>query len=137
MIVVSIIALLAAIAVPVYLHYKRNARDAAFINDLRVAAHAFETYASTKGRWPPDGINGIPAQMDDYLPAEKWDGPTPLGGVWDWDYNQYGFKAGISVHNPTADDDEFTRIDEKIDDGNLSTGQFRKHGGGFIFILEF
>ena len=32
----------------------------------------------------------------------EWTKPNTLGGQWDWDNGQFGFKAGVSVYRPTA-----------------------------------
>lgn len=136
MIVVVIIGLLAALAVPALQRVRLASRQAAFLNDLRIGKDAFETYALEHGGWPPDGIAGIPPEMDDYLPPARWSGTTPIGGRWDWDFDQYGVRAGLSVRLPFQTDAEMARIDAKIDDGNLDTGQFRRRTGGFIYVLE-
>jgi type IV pilus assembly protein PilA len=136
MIVVTIIGLLAALALPAFTRVRQAARQTAFINDLRTGRTAFETFALEQGAWPPDGIAGIPAIMNDVLLPERWSLPTPIGGFWDWDFNQFGFVAGLSVRNPTVSNSEMQQIDAKIDDGNLTTGVFQQRSNGFIYVLE-
>lgn len=136
MIVVVIIGLLAAIAVPAFIRSRQASRQTAFINDLRIGRDAFETYAMENGSWPPDGVAGIPAEMNDVLTPARWTASTPIGGLWDWDFNQFGFTAGLSVRQPLVDDVEMAMIDAKIDDGNLTTGLFQRRSQGFIYVLE-
>jgi prepilin-type N-terminal cleavage/methylation domain-containing protein len=136
MIVVTIIGLLAALAIPAFNRVRRLARITAFTNDLRIGKDAFETYALQKGTWPPDGAATMPAEMDGYLSPSKWSAETPLGGHWDWDFNQFGVTAGLSVYNPTADLATMRLVDSKIDDGDLATGNFRARTDGYVLILE-
>jgi prepilin-type N-terminal cleavage/methylation domain-containing protein len=136
MIVVVIIGLLAAIAIPAFARVQEQSRISAFANDIRVGGDAFETYAMEKGKWPPDGSANIPAVMNGYLNLTKFSAPTPLGGNWDWDAGVFGVGAGLSVRNPTADSATMTLVDEKIDDGDLATGNFRERSGGYILVLE-
>jgi hypothetical protein len=44
--------------------------------------------------------------------------------------------AGISVTGVTVPDRQMERIDARIDDGDLTTGLFRKVGSRFIYILQ-
>lgn len=137
MIVVTIIGLLAALAIPAFARIQLRSRASALANDLRVGQAAFETYALENGGWPPDGAAGVPPEMAGYLSMEKFNGPTPFGGNYDWDFEQFGFTAGLSVYNPDADLDTMGRVDAMIDDGNLATGNFRSRADGYILILEF
>jgi type II secretory pathway pseudopilin PulG len=137
MVVVVIIGILAAIAIPVTVRLQHRARDARFASDLRTFAQAFETYALKKGAWPPDANRGVvPAGMSGELIDDLWKGRNSLGGLWDWDFRQNGYTAAISTVEVTIDDDEMTEIDAKIDDGNLATGVFIKTNGRYIYILQ-
>ncbi len=138
MIVVTIIGLLAAIAIPAFVRAKENSQNTRFISDLRVFAQAFEIYAQKNGGWPTDQPpGGFPPGMTGEFRSTDWAASTSLGGQWDWDYEQFGYKAGVSVHLPTADATRMTEIDRKIDDGNLNTGNFRARSNGYMMILEF
>ena len=54
MVVVTIISLLAAIAIPAAARIQRKARVTAVINDFRVFAAAFDAYSHQTGGWPPE-----------------------------------------------------------------------------------
>ena len=137
MIVVVIIGLLAALAIPAMTRVQRNAQVARFVSDLRTFSQAFEAHASANGGWPPDGVPGsFPAGMTGDLKTAAWGGETSLGGRWDWDYQQFGVTAGISIHRPTATVELLTEVDRKIDDGDLTTGNFRERSNGYIYVLE-
>lgn len=139
MIVVAIIAVLAAVAVASFSKARRESRITAFVNDMRIATDAFNLYVMEhNGVYPPDVTPSVmPAGMSDYLRKMRWAETTPVGGQWDWDLDQFGFKAGVSVYRPTMGDVEMTRVDHKCDDGDLATGMFRKRADGYISIIEF
>jgi hypothetical protein len=49
----------------------------------------------------------------------------------------FGFTAGISAVSTNASTQQMQDIDAKIDDGNLSTGQFQNTSNGrYTLILE-
>ena len=68
MIVVAIIALLTAIAIPAFLQYRKDARRSLCINNLRLIDHAKEALA-IKFNWTAGAdVAGDPAA----LPAARW-----------------------------------------------------------------
>jgi type IV pilus assembly protein PilA len=137
MVVVATIGLLAAIAIPNFARARKSAQNSRFANDLRVACDAFTQYAVERGRYPADKYPGImPDGMEDYLARMHWTQPTPIGGQWDWDYGQYGAKAGVSVIGSTVDQDQLEKLDALIDDGNLGSGRFHDRPLGYIFVIE-
>jgi prepilin-type N-terminal cleavage/methylation domain-containing protein len=138
MVAVVIIGLLAAIAIPVAIRLQHRARDARFASDVRVFAQAFETYAMTKGAWPPDANRSVvPSGMSGELRDQMWSARNSLNGLWDWDYRQNGITAAISTVEVVIDDAEMQQIDARIDDGNLATGSFVKVGSNrYCYILQ-
>jgi prepilin-type N-terminal cleavage/methylation domain-containing protein len=128
MIVVAIIALLAVMALPSFMRARQQAQNTKFVNALRIAAGAFDTYCMEHSTYPPDVNRGVlPPGMDLYLgPTLDWTEPTPIGGNWDWDSNVFGFGAGVSVIGSNASAAQVLSIDEKIDDGDLATGHFQQ-----------
>lgn len=64
LIVVAIIAILAAIAVPNFLEAQIRSKVSRARADLRSIATALESYAVDQRHYPPDGYNGIPAGAD-------------------------------------------------------------------------
>lgn len=130
MIVVAIIALLAVIAVPSFLRARQRSQNTKFINALRVAGGAVETYAMEHSTYPADVNRGVvPPGLASYLdPTMNWAGTTPIGGRWDWDFNTSGVKAAVSVVQSTASAAQLQEIDAMYDDGNLETGRFKQIG---------
>jgi type IV pilus assembly protein PilA len=140
MIVVVIIGLLAALAIPGYLRVQRRAINSTTVNDFRVFSQAFETYATQNGAWPANaspGVVPVGVGSGDFK-VNVWQTPTPLGGSWNWDLNIVpGVTAGISISNFTCDDAQLAEIDAMIDDGDLTTGNFQKVSGNRVtYILQ-
>ncbi len=138
MIVVVIIGLLAAMAIPAFQRVQESSRNSRFVSDLRTFAQGFETYATKNGGWPPNAGSGVvPIGMAGEIKDSAWTrAKNSVGGRWNWDFNNSGFTASISCVNVTASDAQMTAIDAKIDDGDLSTGNFQKVGTRFTYILE-
>lgn len=141
MVVVVIIGLLAALAMPAISRVKRRSINSEVANDLRVFAQAFETYATSHGTWPTNaGAGVVPVGMrTGALKNSDWQATTPIGGNWNWDDSSSGFSynAAIAITGFTCTDAQLQEIDALIDDGNLSTGTFQKVSGNRVaFILE-
>jgi prepilin-type N-terminal cleavage/methylation domain-containing protein len=137
MIVVAIIGLLGALAIPSFVRARETSQNGRYAADLRVAMDAFTEYAQENGDFPPDvGPGAMPQGMSEYLKRMDWLGTPILGGLWDWD--NWGYVKGVTVNGTTASASQLLRLDAMIDDGNLQTGTFRDRGGGsaYISILE-
>jgi len=135
MIVVGIIGLLAAIAVPAYISSRDKSQATALANNFRVYAAAFQIYASEEGAWPADGNRGVvPAGMEGQLP--RWTDASVVGGEWDWEYNTMGVTAGISLVGSQMTDSVATRVDTILDNGNLNSGSFFMNGSRYTYVLE-
>jgi prepilin-type N-terminal cleavage/methylation domain-containing protein len=137
MIVVAIIGLLLALAIPSFQKARERALIARFINDARVAAGAFEMYTLEQRGYPPNVAQGVvPPGMGPYLGRFPWTQPTPLGGQWNWDSDVHGYKAGVAVCGSSFPLEVFQKIDRTIDDGDLSTGMFRERPNGYTYVIE-
>ena len=103
MVVVTIISLLAMIAVPTFGRIKRKAKIAVVVGDFRVFAGAFDTYSQEMGKWPADSAAGVfPTGMDDRINKAQWRRITPLGGQYNWEYRQLGFGASTPTQAAIA-----------------------------------
>jgi prepilin-type N-terminal cleavage/methylation domain-containing protein len=137
MIVVVIIGLLAALAIPAFGRVRQKAQNSRFLSDLRTFSQAFETYATVHGNWPGNAGSGtVPPGMSGDFSEANWKGRNSVGGRWNWDRNINGISAGVSTTDVTVNDAQMTAIDAVIDDGNLATGLFVKVSGRFTLILE-
>lgn len=138
MIVVVIIGLLAALAIPAFQRNQRASQNARAVNDFRIFVQAFEIYNTQNGTWPPNaGPGAIPAGMGGNFKEDTWAARTTIGGQWNWDFNRPEFRAGVSVSNFTVSDAQLLEIDTRLDDGNLTTGFFQKISSNRVsYILE-
>ena len=68
MVVVVIIGILAAIAVPAIKRVQQRARCTAFINDLRVFSETYQRYCNENGNFPAESGTGGLAQIRSELP---------------------------------------------------------------------
>ena len=138
MIVVAVIALLAAIAVPSFTRARKRAHNANLINALRIGSDAADLYAiENHGKYPPDVNRGIvPPALASYLdPTFDWTAPTPIGGRWDWEFGVQSVTAAISVVDGPNDVERMTEIDRQYDDGDLTTGRFRQLGADRYAVI--
>ncbi len=106
MVVVLIISVLATISVPAFQRIQRRSKTAAIMNDFRVFGAAFDTYAQEMGAWPAETAAGVfPPEMDQRINQTAWQRKTPMGGQYNWEYNQLHFglryTAAITI-NATA-----------------------------------
>lgn len=138
MVVVVIIGLLAALALPAFQRSQRASQNARAINDFRIFVQAFEVYNTQNGSWPPNASAGqIPTGMSRDFKEDAWQAnPNVLGGRWNWDWDRPEFIAGVSISGATVTDAQLTEIDVKLDDGNLTTGFFQKIGSRVTYIIE-
>ena len=141
MIVVVIIGLLAAIAIPAFQKVRENTVATRIASDFRVFIHAFEQIALEEGAWPPDGIGAeVPLLAENYFSEEKWANGPVQGSSWDYEGSgRYGMEASIRFEDGAGNAGVrvMERVDAILDDGDLSTGLFRTVADGYLYILEF
>jgi prepilin-type N-terminal cleavage/methylation domain-containing protein len=146
MVVVVIIGLLVAMALPTYRRITMRSKTAALVSDLRAYSTAFITYNLQNGKWPADEVpQKIPAAMSGALP-EGFARKSPIGGVYKWNYDVSAdgvtAKAAIIIEtvggNPVSDDADLREmIDREMDDGDLSTGTVVVGStNSLVFIIE-
>lgn len=135
LVITTIISFLVMVAIPSISRVRTRARTTAVVNDYRVFSTAFTTYAQERGDFPAESAVGVvPTGMANYLKIDSWTRITPLGGKYDWDYNQTHFgtpiRAAIAINAATGaplptDIAQLSDIDTFMDDGNLLKGNFR------------
>ncbi len=144
MVVVTIIALLAAIAIPYIVHTKQVSLASILSSDLRVHTQAIQNYIQEEAVYPADSATQeIPIGMEDYL-TESWLARTPIGGYYNYEYNKTAqgtvYKVGIGIRDKggelvSTDLNLLTTVDQTIDDGNLTTGFFLLGPGNSPFYV--
>ena len=125
MIVVAIIGVLVAIAIPSFQRARTNSQNTAFMNDLRTIEGAINMCIIDIKGYPADVNEKImPPELAPYLKDMDWSKPTPIGGYWDYDYD-WGMKCGIGVIGPSRSDAEMAKL-----------GNFIQFGGEYIEVIE-
>ena len=140
MIVVMIIGLLAAIAIPSFAKARFNARVSAQINDLRILEDAFQMYAMENKGFPQAivCVGILPPGMQNYVKGNTWSETTPSGGRYWWKtsaiplYSNTFCIAIVSAPDTTIMD----AVDDKIDDGFVTLGKLRRTGPNYYLILD-
>ncbi len=141
MIVVVIIGILASLGLPAFQQVRMGSQNARLYQDFRVFAAAADTYMLEFGADPfTDGDFGDPgaatlsAQMQEYIKLTDFTTTPPIGGQYLFSTNSGAF-FGVGVTNYTVDDNQITLMDEKQDDGSLSTGNLRKVGSTDYYLV--
>lgn len=146
MIVVVIIGMLAAIAIPAFSRIRDSSRVNKTLNDIRIIEYGFQTYSLEAGAWPEDTDPGVfPPEMTGIIQPMVFENPTPLGGLWDWDnhLDDHGI-AGITLAGgngaPAIRENLVIQTEEKIEGRGLDEGIFRRipaFGWGYVtYIFE-
>lgn len=127
MIAEVVIGLLAAIARPTFNRVRTKSQATVIANNLQEFERALEQYSLEYGTWAVDAVSGeLPVGMTaENFPATVWQAGLKQGGLYDWDFDVDGIKAGIAILNDAANnaDPAWTAVDKIVDDGNTSTGK--------------
>ena len=139
MIVIAIIGILAAIAIPNFISYRKKAQIAGVVSNLKNFEKGFIAYAIDQNRFPIDSHIVLPdlPRMGNYINPGVWGQTTPLGGTYNWEgLDNYPY-AGISFFEPTGPLEDFELLDRMLDDGDLTSGKFRQTSNGrYTYIIE-
>ena len=139
MIVVAIVGVLAAVAIPQYQRYAEKARLSEMALRLGKWADEFHIWAQINGRYPNDSHIILPPEAAGELSIDNatWLAATDLGGNWNWEGPDFYPYAGIAIVGATSDANTITLFDQIIDDGNVNTGKFRlTPNGRHTYILD-
>ena len=132
LIVVVILGILAAAVIPKFAGASDDTARSAFVTNMQTYAQAARLYMFKTSEYLEDSSSGTcPSGWESYINVNEWVAGTPIGGVWDFELDSFEIKAGFGVHfwggnTPYRDDAFMQKVDELIDDGDLSTGVFRK-----------
>lgn len=138
MLVVAILGLLSTFAMASYDSYITRSKLTEMANQLGHFAREFEIWKQVHGRYPNDSHIALPPDAPQLnINEAQWLAITALGGTWNWEGPDRHDFAGISIMGPTASEEHLRQFDAIIDDGNLSTGKFRRLKAGRVtYILE-
>lgn len=139
MIVVMLISMLAVMAIPSYVRARAISTGVRVANDLRVFGQAFAVYAIENGNYPADSHETLPSApgINDYIEESKFNEVTAIGGRYNWEGPDSYPYAGVSVSGSSISVAELEKIDAVVDDGDLSSGDFRRPSNGrYTYIIE-
>ncbi|MFP4156491.1 MAG: type II secretion system protein [Opitutales bacterium] len=136
MIVVVIVGLLAVMAMPAFRKATENTRQTRFANDARIFAGQIEVFSMENGRFPEDASSGVmPEGLQGYIAQAHWDNGPAIGGVWDVETNDNGVQCAVGAHRYTMNEEQLLDFDQDFDDGDLSTGKYRKLAGDRYYLI--
>lgn len=134
---VVIIGLLALMSMPAFQNARSNTQNTRIINDLRIFKQGFSNYSLDNGQWPPEADAGeLPAPMEGFLIETVFESRTVVGGRYDYDFQKGPYQACIVMRGSFLDQAQALQIDKRMDDGSLSTGNFRAMAGDYVMVLE-
>jgi prepilin-type N-terminal cleavage/methylation domain-containing protein len=146
-IVVTIIGLLAALAIPLFTVLTKRSRVSALANDLRTHGQAILTYAMTEDDFPADFASPTIPTYPDGKPVlgPAWKFASPVGGSYSWHYTNAGNPKGSSGFIQIAETSaapftvglsDVRKLDEKMDDGNLGSGYLQMAGARIRYYVK-
>lgn len=146
MVVVTLIGLLAAMALPTYRHITLRSKATAVVTDMRAFSGVFLNYNLSKGAWPVSAAPGVvPTEVADAIQS-GFTKQSPIGGYYQWDNansgNGFHVTAAISIatanSSAVSDDLELLElVDRLMDDGDLNTGNVRLGStNNLVYIIE-
>ncbi len=147
-IVVAIIGILAALAVPMYKMIVTRSKISSLASDLRVHSESITRYALETGTYPTsqiiqDNASGIGSDLDDFL-SNSWYEPTPIGGEYTLNTTNladgklkdvYIQIAGTGNHPMTVGYEGLLKLDKEIDDGSPGSGFVRISGSRVRYYI--
>jgi len=134
MVVVLMIGILLAMAIPGFKAVRERARISTFTSDFRAVKEAVNRFNLSEGYYPLSG-GAIEPEFFDYMRQDVITETTVIGGNWNFDDSTAIFAIGIVGYE--VEDDIVERIDSAVDDGILTTGSMTKTSDGeFYFVIE-
>ncbi|MEX0332137.1 MAG: type IV pilin protein [Puniceicoccaceae bacterium] len=146
MIVVAIIGIMAALAIPLFKILVKKSRFSTLANDLRTHSGAIHQYAMQNGNYPDTfTAAGVLIPDMDGLLSNSWTEPSPVGGVYTWIYVKTGKPTTRSAYIQIVETgsspfamglSDVVALDKRIDDGNLATGYLQVAGNRIRYYLK-
>lgn len=118
LIVVVILGILAAIALPAFFDSGTAARQVSFQSSLRQLVQASQMYLDRNGELPTqaEGDPFPPAILEQTFGKQPFPDRTPLGGFWRIDRYAESKQYSVSVWIPSTDPDEAAAVEAQLND---------------------
>jgi len=135
MVLVVVIGGLATLAIPAFAKVRESSENTVIASDLRGFASAFGQYAVETGGWPAVRTGGFPPEMVGRIKPSSWAKPLPGGGFYGFGGKTAGLTA-VTLNNTAFSDERLVALDRVLDDGDVSTGRFRRYDGLIIYTVQ-
>lgn len=137
-IVIVIVGLLAAIAVPRLAAFGANGKYAATHQGFRQIASALDMYHADHLGYPPNAsIATLPPEMVGYLDEFSFTVPPPIGRAWDWNGEGSGIMShGVNLSIHTVPEADRAEMESRFDDDQPETGLYRKHRDYLVWPMS-
>ncbi len=138
MVVVAIIGILVIAGMSSYRQFVVRSQLTEMAATLGQFDREFEIWKQANGRYPNDSHIVLPPDATGLaINRTDWAKKTGLGGNWNWEGPDGYSYAGISIVGITAPEEDIMQFDTILDDGNLSSGKFRKTPNGrYTYIMD-
>ena len=134
-VLISVISLISVVAIPSYLSYRENKKANCISQKFRTFAAAIHHYSDVHGDWPEDQEMGIiPPGLESEL--QEFEEPSLIGGHWDWDYAPGSEGPSICLVDPKSEGELILRVDQILDDGNITSGALVYSGKRLVLSLQ-
>lgn len=147
-IAVSIIGILAALAIPVYKIIHVRSKISTLASDLRIHSEAVRRFALEEGTYPTkrdieDNRFGLTSRLDEYL-SQSWYLPSPIGGTYRLSSSSLssGKLKNVFIEVSAGGKEPMTvgykdliKLDKEIDDGSPGSGFVRISGRRIRYYL--
>ncbi|HSH09079.1 MAG TPA: prepilin-type N-terminal cleavage/methylation domain-containing protein [Oceanipulchritudo sp.] len=145
-IVVTIIGILAALAIPLFSHIVKKSRISTLANDLRSHGQAIQRYALEMGEFPEswDVVGEMIPGTEGFV-SMTWRQTSPIGGRYTWVYTQGSIPSNWigyiqiveTATNPFSIKlSDMEDLDEDIDDGDISSGYLQVAGNRIRYFVK-
>ncbi len=129
MVTVTVIAILAAMVIPMYRTEQTRTRVAAMCTNLRSVTSAFEVEISEEGLLPAKSGPDMPERLESHFTQGSWQKLwEPVDGTYWGLYNAklWGSQKNYIVLQSDAGTlDVWTEVDQTMDDGERAGGKIR------------
>lgn len=142
MFVVIILGTLAAIVLPNVSRADDDARRTVFVRNLKHFQQGMSLQITESDVPISNGASGeCPPELVPFINVARFESGTSLGGVWDIEANASGVTLAVGVHfngtGPSRGDDYMNGIDRLLDDGDVTTGRFRRlEADRYYWVLD-
>jgi len=129
LVTVSIVGILAGLAIPNLRSMTFRARAAEVAGDLEVVRIATVSYNGDAHRWPADASQGtVPPELDGYLP----EGFSFQGNGYELKYENYSLPGGLPGDPTTT---QLIAVSVTVDTDELSSAVVGLLGGSLVFSV--